>query len=57
MKTYKIRGLWEYDDETGEGLYWSNEFGWVREYQADVFTEEESKELRLPMGGVWEEQN
>ena len=56
MKTYKIRGLWEYDDETGEGLYWSNRFGWVREDQADVFTEEESKELRLPMGGVWEEQ-
>lgn len=57
MKRYKIRGLWEYDDETGEGLYWSNRFGWVPEDEADKFSEEESEELRLPMGGVWEEQN
>ena len=56
MKRYKIRGLWEYDDETGEDMYWSNRFGWVPEDEADEFSEEESEELRLPLGGAWEEQ-
>lgn len=56
LARYKIIGLWEFDEETGEQLYWSNRFGWVPEDEADEFTEEESAELRLPLGGEWEEQ-
>lgn len=56
MKEYKIISRWEEDDETGEKLYWNNQFGWVPRYDADKFDETESKELRLPLGGEWEEQ-
>lgn len=56
MKRYKIVGLWEFDEETGDRLYWSNRYGWVPEDEADQFTEEESDELNLPLGGEWEEQ-
>ena len=55
LARYKIIGLWEFDEETRDRLYWSNQFGRVPEDEADEFTEEESDELRLPLGGEWEE--
>lgn len=35
-----------------EGLLWSNSLGWV-ENAYDVFTDEEKRVLRLPVGGAW----
>lgn len=34
-------------------LYWSNEIGWVDRASADVFDENETVTLSLPIGGVW----
>jgi hypothetical protein len=34
-------------------LYWSNDFGWVDRSSADVFDENETVTLSLPIGGVW----
>ena len=45
----------ERDPETGEMLYWSNDWGWVDEDMADLFTNEEKNWLSLPIGGKWEE--
>jgi hypothetical protein len=35
------------------GLYWSNEMGWVDIYDADTFEEHERLSSRLPIDGVW----
>lgn len=44
----------ETDEESGELLYWSNDFGWVPVEQSDIFYEAEVNYLRLPIGGTWE---
>ena len=49
--SYVIVSLREYDTETEEPLYWSNEDGWVSRDTATVF---ESTNYELPYGGQWE---
>jgi hypothetical protein len=36
-----------------EDLYWSNDFGWCNLAGAQRFTNQETKELRLPLDGEW----
>ena len=36
-----------------EVLFWSNEGGWFDLDSADIFTEEETEKVNLPMGGQW----
>jgi hypothetical protein len=36
-------------------LYWNNTMGWVDRELADVFTEEDTQELNLPIDGIWVE--
>lgn len=43
----------ERDSETDQPLYWSNALGWCERNSADVFTEREAANLRLPVGGNW----
>ena len=38
------------------GLWWSNEDGWVDKLSATIFSAEEVRTLRLPMGGEWEKE-
>ena len=33
----RLRATTEYDDETGEPLYWLHDFGWVRKPQSTVY--------------------
>jgi len=33
--------------------YWSNQYGWADQKNADRFTEEETKKYNLPAGGQW----
>jgi len=37
----------------GNGLFWSNDLGWVDYCSCDMFTSEEKKYLNLPVGGIW----
>jgi hypothetical protein len=36
-----------------EGLFWSNELGWVDYFSCTQFTQEEMECFNLPIGGVW----
>lgn len=36
-------------------LAWSNTQGWVEGEDFDLFTDEEKAEMRLPLGGEWQE--
>lgn len=50
---YVICGPNEHDEETGEMLFWSNQFGWTRLTDADTFTRTQKSTLNLPIGGKW----
>jgi hypothetical protein len=41
--------------EREDKAYWSNKYGWVDIGTADIFTEEEKKDLHLPMDSRWKE--
>lgn len=47
QKTYLIESTEE------KGLFWNNSQGWVDAREADLFSEAESKNLCLPIGGKW----
>lgn len=51
---YVIAAIDEYDDETGDRLYWSMDCGWVSYDTADDFSAAERAAARLPTGGRWE---
>lgn len=34
-------------------LFWSNEIGWVDQYEADVFSRDQQTYLNLPIEGHW----
>jgi hypothetical protein len=51
---YLIKFLVEFDDETGQNLYWSNADGWVSRETATTFSREEIRNARLI--GKWEEE-
>lgn len=53
MSQFVIRAINE-TDNGGIALFWSNEFVWVNELEADIFSSEEMIELNLPIGGVWQ---
>lgn len=53
MSQFVIRAIDETDDD-GVSLFWNNEFGWVNQSEADIFSSEEMIELNLPIGGVWQ---
>jgi len=36
-----------------EKLFWSNRYGWVGYSTCDVFSEEQTHTLHLPIGGKW----
>lgn len=38
---------------TDGDVAWSNDLGWVDVEQGDTFTFQETRELLLPMDGVW----
>jgi hypothetical protein len=40
-----------YEEE--DGMFWSNALGWVPFADADLFTADERRALRLPDGGEW----
>ena len=50
-----ITSTTEIDDETGEGLLWSNTEGWISGDNYDTFTNEEKETMNLPIGGQWEQ--
>ena len=37
----------------GNGLFWSNEDGWVSYCTCDMFDNDEKKSMNLPIGGEW----
>ena len=41
---------------TGETLFWSNIDGWVSKDCADQFTKQDTAEMSLPLGGIWDYQ-
>jgi hypothetical protein len=43
----------EIDDDTGDHLYWSNDFGWVGLDEATRFGIEELDKVDLPLDGEW----
>lgn len=47
---YIIKMISKHD---GEQLYWNNQMGWVDRELADVFTEDETFRLDLPLDGAW----
>lgn len=49
--TYRIKE--ETPEDGAPPLYWSNEQGWTEENYS-LFTEEETTELNLPVGGKWD---
>lgn len=53
MSQFYIRAIDEFDDN-GKALFWNNEFGWVNQSEAEIFSSEEMIEFDLPMGGVWQ---
>ena len=40
-KQWLIKSNEEIDDDTGNNLYWSNEYGWVNKEEATPFTSDE----------------
>lgn len=52
MRIYLVRALAERDDD-GTLLWWSNDAGWATIDQAIVFSEEEHRTLKAPLGGEW----
>ena len=50
---YYIRNSFEMDDD-GIPLYWNNQWGWVNQSEADLFSEEEKNKFDLPINGYWE---
>ncbi len=40
----------------GNGLWWSNDDGWVDKPSAARFTYKETKTLSLPIGGKWKQE-
>jgi hypothetical protein len=53
-EVWAVRAIYEKDDETGEPLYWHNEFGWTSGEICSLFTAQDHAELNLPIGGMWE---
>ena len=53
MSQFYIRAVNEFDDN-GKALFWNNEFGWVNQSEAEIFSSEEMIEFDLPIGGVWQ---
>ena len=45
----------ERDEETGEPLYWSNEYGWASLDAATRFTGAESLRFCLPAASAWQQ--
>ena len=50
---FVIKSLSERDEETGEPLFWNNQFGWVSLDAADRFTYGETRRLGRPVGSAW----
>ena len=48
-----IRSSHELDEDTGEHLWWNNEYGWCGPELADSFSDDERKTFSLPDGGCW----
>ncbi len=53
MSQFYIRSFNENDDD-GNPLFWNNEWGWVNQSEADIFSGYEMIEFDLPMGGIWQ---
>jgi hypothetical protein len=44
------------DDDTGNPLYWSNEYGWTTKEDSDIFSEKEREDFNhceMVMDAVW----
>jgi hypothetical protein len=58
MSKWLIKSNSEIDDDTGNPLYWSNEYGWTTKEDADSYSDKE-KNLYMKdpehMDGEWEE--
>ena len=52
---FVIASTCERDDETGEPLFWSNEYGWVSLDSATRFRGYESLRFCPPAGGEWQQ--
>lgn len=53
MTEYKIVAFTERDDETGEPLWWNNEFGWGSFDAATPFTEDARRYYQEPADSRW----
>lgn len=53
-KKYIIKAI-NYGAKSDFEAYWSDDDGWVNKKSATSFTEAESKEYELPVGGEWVE--
>lgn len=52
QKDLRIQSTTERDDETGERLFWSNEFGWVRQGDGEEVYKSRAG-VDLPADSVW----
>jgi len=54
-RMFRIRSMFEYDDEDESYLYWNKEVGWSSFEDSTWFSPEERHSTVLPLGGQWEE--